>query len=100
MDQAPGDLRKCVPNGQVSCTADGKGINKCNVSGWGTSVVDCSPYQCLPTLIRCNGCQVGGTYPACDSAKQNVIKSCSTDGLPTLTSCPKGCNSATNACNP
>ena len=88
-DRYPGDLAKCIPNGQISCTSDNKGLIKCSPSGYGTVVVSCSPYQCQDSLRRCNGC-LPGSAPTCDKSDLVV---CSLDGVPQKIPCPSSCQS-------
>jgi hypothetical protein len=82
-----GDLRICVANIAIECTTDYKAIVKCSPSGFGTVEVDCSPHRCRDMLRRCDGCNI--TDPASCSGANLVT--CSLDGLPQSTPCPKGC---------
>jgi hypothetical protein len=86
-DRYPGDLMKCIPKGQIACTADNKGIIACSETGYGTVVIDCSPFQCQDSLRRCNGC-LPGSAPTCD--KKDLV-TCTLNGLPDRTTCPTSC---------
>jgi hypothetical protein len=91
-DRHVGDLYKCTPGGQLSCTSDNKGLIKCNASGWGTVTVDCTPNHCQDSLRRCDGCNPFGKYPVCSSDGKDLVTGCTLDGIPQKTNCPKGCS--------
>lgn len=86
-DRPRTDVLFCSPNSTISCTADKSGIVKCNAAGTATLVVGCAPYQCQAPQLVCDGCTPGAP-PACD---KNALVTCSANGLPVITPCPKAC---------
>lgn len=81
------DLLKCTASATISCTPDKKGILKCSPSGFGTVVVDCSPATCQEPGLICNACDPAAP-PTCE---KNALVTCTPDGLPRTTPCPKVC---------
>lgn len=86
-DAQVSDLLKCTASATISCTPDHKGILKCSPSGFGTEVVDCSPATCQEPGYICNACDPAAP-PTCD---KNALVTCTPDGLPRTTPCPKAC---------
>lgn len=91
---ARADAFSCSPGAFLSCKSSSQ-MTKCDPSGKGTLVVDCSPYQCDATSKRCNQCD-----PKSQATCQgNDLVSCTADGLLVKTACPNGCqNGACVSC--
>ena len=79
------DLFSCTPDAALGCQNANK-LLRCNPTGDGAVLVDCTPYACNPVHNRCNECWPDAP-PYCDGP--NVV-TCSEAGLEKATPCPEG----------